>query len=240
MNLPRQPKDGEPVKHFAKEVITWMRANTINNVLGGRAKRSPNGTTIEVLPPTYKDQLGEGENDANSHPWKVTQGATGSVNIAAGYIYGYYFTHTNPAWEEVNLSSGYLPPNSIVLAPGYEYAGGNEAVSGTQYIYAIVATEEPVEVFAESASYATSINITYETELGQSDPPDYASGNPYGIPTIELSSDDPSVFLPTLGTAAVCVAKVSNVDDIITITQYLTHNPTIFVPIIANPLADPN
>jgi len=237
MNLPKQPKEGEPVKHFASEVINWMRANTLNHVKGGRLKRSTNGTTVEIIEPKVPtvDEIAV----SITHPWKVTSGISGYVNIEAGYVYGYYFTHTNPTWEDVNLSSGYLPPLSIVLAPGWEYAGGSSAISGTQYIYAVVTTAEPVEVFAESGSYATSVNITYETELGQADPEDYASGDPYGVPTIVVSSDVPSTYIPSSG-AAVCIAKVVNTDGVLTITQYLTHNPTIFVPLIANPLADPN
>lgn len=237
MKLPRYPQSLKELPMFCREVIDYLRASHINNVVNGMIKESPSGSTIVC---GGNDSLGRKKGGTeNAHPWKVTAGDIGFVNIAAGYIYSYYFTHTNPTWEEVNLSSGYLPPLSIVLAPGYEYAGGNTAITDTQYIYAIASTEEPVEVFAESGSYATSVNITYETELGQADPPSYATGAPYGVPTIEVSDDDPSVFIPASG-AAVCIAKVSIIDDVVSITQYLTHNPTIFVPLIANPLADPN
>lgn len=50
MNLPKTPAHGDAVIKFANEVISWMRANTITSISGGRLKQTGNGVIIDVTP----------------------------------------------------------------------------------------------------------------------------------------------------------------------------------------------
>jgi hypothetical protein len=48
--LPKMPMKGERVIHFAKQTLSWMRANRITDVIGGKMKQTPNGLTLDVRP----------------------------------------------------------------------------------------------------------------------------------------------------------------------------------------------
>jgi len=170
------------------------------------------------------------------HPWKVTGGDSGSVVIAPGYVMGYYTTYADDQWG--TLTSGLtvgdnLSAASIVLAAGYYYEGGSEAVTGSQFIYVEVSRTDPPLVYAESGAEIDTVYV--EAELGdQARPPDYTE-DPFevsGVPIIVLSEDPPHIYAPTSNYMAVCIAKVTNVDGVISITQYVTHNPTVFIPVI--------
>lgn len=233
MMLPKQPKEGEPVKHFAKEVINWMRANTLNHVKGGRVKRSPNGTTVEVIQDGGIN-IGDLVDLVTSHPWKVTAGADGSVNIAAGYVMGYYMNYGASEWG--SLTSAVINSDdsaaSQTLAAGFYYEGGNQAVAGTKFIYAEIIRNFPL-VYAESGA-DNGVDYT-EVELGNNtNPPAYDEEtlDVTGAAVIVLSDDPPNIYETTSGYSAVLVAKVVNIEGVISVTQYLTHNPTIFVPVI--------
>jgi len=134
MNLPRTPKKDEPVIHFAKEVITWMRANTLNHVKGGRVKRSPNGTTVEVINEQRERDITPEQKEALlsllNHPWKVTPNGDDTVTIASGKIksLGLYLGAGDGA------SRGYV-----------KYDGTSSfTVTTTGYIYAEISyTDQP-------------------------------------------------------------------------------------------------
>lgn len=49
MKFPDLPRDGVPVSKTVTDIINFQRASRIVNVVGGRVKTSPNGTTIEIL-----------------------------------------------------------------------------------------------------------------------------------------------------------------------------------------------
>lgn len=50
MRLPSPPRKGYPVEDTMREVINYLRAITINNVVGGMVKQSASGTTLEFRP----------------------------------------------------------------------------------------------------------------------------------------------------------------------------------------------
>lgn len=46
--IPKRRKRGESLLDFSDDAISWMRANQLVNVIGGKVKRSPNGVTLDV------------------------------------------------------------------------------------------------------------------------------------------------------------------------------------------------
>jgi len=234
MNLPRTPKKDEPVIHFAKEVIAWMRANTINNVLGGRAKRSPNGTTIEVLPPTYKDHLG-GEDAFDSHPWKVSNSGTGSAFVNAGFVHFYYMTYANSSGSEG--PNGFGGPDSIVAGPAVFFDGGTISVTGTQYIYAEMTRNQSVDCYCQADGSASTIVVT--KLINEISPVAWVDEELAEEAVLVASDDSPDLYIPTSGYVARCIARVTNVDGVITTQkQYITHNFDMFIPVVENIVAD--
>lgn len=169
------------------------------------------------------------------NPWKVTPTSDGSVNIAKGYIMGYYTQYMYDTWDEVtpSLMSGPLSAYAVVLAAGYYFSGGNIPVTGSKFIYAEVPRADPPLVYAEARADVSSSYV--EAELGdQTRPPDYTA-DPFevsGVALIVLSDSPPHSYISATGKAAVCIAKATNVDGVISVKQYFTHNPTVFFPVI--------
>jgi len=234
MKLPSYPQSLKELPKFCREVIDYLRASHINNVVNGTIKESPSGSTIVC---GINDSLGRKKGVVeNTYPWRVTAGSSGTVNIAAGHIMGYYTTYADDQWGTITSGltvGGNLSAAAVVLAAGHYYEGGNEAVTGSQFIYAEVTRTDPSLVYSEAGAEIDTIYV--ETELAdQARPPDYTE-EPFevaGIPVIVLSDDPPHIYAPTSNYAAVCIAKVTNVDGVISITQYVTHNPTVFIPVI--------
>lgn len=169
------------------------------------------------------------------HPWKVVPTSSGSVNIAEGYIMGYYTQYQYDAWGEVtpSLLAGPLSAYAVVLAAGYYFSGGNIPVTGSKFIYAEVPISNPPLVYSEARADVSPSYV--EAELGdKTRPPDYTA-DPFevsGVPYIVLSDSPPHTYISATGKAAVCIAKATNVDGVISVKQYFTHNPTVFFPVI--------
>ena len=161
---------------------------------------------------------------SSSHPWKVTDNGDGTVSIAAGFILGQYMTNTSSAWgsEPAGPIATY-PPETVVLGFGASYEGGYETITGTQYIYAEVARNGTTAVYSQSISAA---NDNVVVQLGDDIEP--SSGD---LVSIVISESPPLLYTPTSGNAAVCIAKAVGATGI-TITQYITHNPTLFIPVV--------
>jgi len=87
MELPKQPKQGDLVRHFAEESIRWMRSNTLTHVKGGRLKRSPNGTTLEI-----EQQNGNSLESIIAllpHPWKCSANGDATIYVGEGRIHSF-------------------------------------------------------------------------------------------------------------------------------------------------------
>jgi len=71
MKLPSYPQSLKELPKFCREVIDYLRASHINNVVNGLIKESPSGSTIVC-------GVGVNGNKNNKrnlyHPWKVTDG----------------------------------------------------------------------------------------------------------------------------------------------------------------------
>ena len=163
-----------------------------------------------------------GSGTSSSHPWKVTDAGSGNAAVAAGYILGYYLTYTT-----TGAASG--GPTDIVKGPSTLYAGANVAITGTKYIYALATRNGTAgtNVYAESTNtsdYIVNIELSDEIEPVLAD-----------TPTIAASASAPDSYTPASNKAAVCIAKVVNTAGVLAITQYVTHNPDLFIPI---PLID--
>lgn len=50
MKLPSMPRKGQPVEDTVREIINFCRAIRITGCIGGNAKITPNGTTLEFKP----------------------------------------------------------------------------------------------------------------------------------------------------------------------------------------------
>lgn len=50
MKFPSLPRPGRKAKDDVRDIINYLRASRVINVVGGKLKMSPNGTTIEVKP----------------------------------------------------------------------------------------------------------------------------------------------------------------------------------------------
>lgn len=158
-----------------------------------------------------------------AHPWKVTDGGGGNAAIAAGFILGHYFNYYTAALG-TSTGDGTFGPDEITLGPGASYAGGTQAISGTQYIYAeIPSNDSSLEYTETQGSDLSSIVLIETTDKTEPLATDTA--------TIAVSTLAPGTYAPTAGKAATCIAKVTNVTGVISITQYVTHNPTMFIPI---------
>ncbi len=180
-----------------------------------------------------------------AHPWRVTGRDDGTCDIAAGFLLGYYFDFAAAAAAAhnatpVDYDEGLVDTaEDIVLGPGGEYAGGNHAVSGTQYIYA-EADRQPdtsqdeyaeAKYLAELAGDSPDSHIETTVELYDETSPEPGSPKTNAI-SIVLSSTAPASYSPTSGKFAVCIAKVTNTAGTVAVDkQYVTDNPTVFVPV---------
>lgn len=113
MNLPEIPQKGTRVLHFAKQAVAWMRANTITNVVGGRIKRGPSGTTIEITP--------SADSSKYVHPWRVAAKGDDVVTIAPGEI--------------LSMTDGLGSAGGLTVSHSKGYAGGDLTITTTGYIY---------------------------------------------------------------------------------------------------------
>jgi hypothetical protein len=166
-----------------------------------------------------------------SHPWKSIPSETeNSVDVGEGFVMAYYTSITGeiPQGE-------ILVPDTIVLAAAYDFDGDTVEITGTQYIYGEISRN-----YVEGDYYAASeFDIAGTTETTQIythddiNPAAWASGAPSQTVSLVASNDAPSTYSPTSGKAAFLIAKATNDAGTITIDkQYLTHNPTMFVPMV--------
>ncbi len=208
----------------SRPVKWWSKEERESNELGASAAPGSKGDTVSGydIPTTTVPPSG---GHVATHPWKVSDGGSGNAAIAAGFILGYYMTYAAADSSGSAPADGDYQPEGIVLGPGGSYAGGTAAVTGTKYIYAEIPRNGPDEEYAETQNSADSLEIGIEL---------YDDINPAlaDAATIVVHASDPSAYSPTTGKAAVCIAKVTNADGVITVDkQYVTHNPTLFVPV---------
>jgi len=206
MNLPKQPKEGEPVKHFASEVINWMRANTLNHVKGGRLKRSTNGTTVEVIEP--KSPSIQEIYDLLPHPWKCTASGGNTIYVGEGRIHSYLDGDTTLA--------------SVSMAGFGDWAGGDVTVTAaTGVIYGTVAAAGsfyPIfNLYASSAGETGDVQIS----LMRTTP------DPMGTITVGFAETMP---IDSTGMTYYWeIAQVSLTDGVANITkQVLRHDPMLW------------
>lgn len=159
-------------------------------------------------------------------PWKVTDNGDGTVAIAAGFILGHYFTHPTPNWND-DTAVTTANPTTVVLGAGASYSGGDVEITGTKYIYALLPRNGTSKLYSESNSFDGASGLYVETELGD-------DIEPATTDTVIITAQDnsPDTYLPDSSVAAVCIAKAVNAGSSITITQYVHHNPTVFIPIV--------
>lgn len=166
-----------------------------------------------------------------THPWEVTDAGSGSVDIAAGFILGYYLDYGAASPDTPPASPGLAGIGDWVCGPAGSYAGGTVAIAGTKYLYALLdrnftgttgGSNEYAEGYDES-----DVNVLVEL---------YDELEPTFLDTATVdtpSSDAPDTYSPASGKVAVCIAKVVNDGaNNLTITQYVTHNPTLFLPMV--------
>lgn len=167
-----------------------------------------------------------------THPWKVTDVGGGIAEIAPGLVMGYYFQYSNAAPHEHPDPEGSYKPESIVLGPGGTYGGGQLSIAGTKYIYAEIPRNGDVGVtdeYAESMSIASGdLGISVGVELSDDIFPSISDSA-----TVVADSSSADAYMPSTGSAAVCIARVVNDGaNNLTISQYVTHNPTMFIPVV--------
>jgi len=208
MNLPRTPKKDEPVIHFAKEVIAWMRANTLSHVKGGRVKRSPNGTTVEIIEQSGLS-LGDLLAAATTHPWKCFNTGTSSIYVGEGRVHSYLDGAT----------SGLA---SVSMAGFGDWEGGDVAVtSPTGVIYgtlpAALSSYPLVDFFASSAGESSDVQITMMRTM-----PDPNTSITVGFAeTMPIDSTAQTYYWE--------IAQVALTDGIATVSkQVLRHDPMLW------------
>lgn len=208
MNLPKQPKEGEPVKHFASEVINWMRANTLNHVKGGRLKRSTNGTTVEVIEPKFPSI--QEIYDLLPHPWKCTASGGNTIYVGEGRVHS-YLDGDDPGYNA-----------SASMAGFGDWAGGNVTVTAaTGVIYgelpAINSVSPLVDIIADSAGESGDVNIILLRTMP--DPETYIT---VGFAETMPKNASANVFYWE-------IAQVALTDGIASITkQVLRHDPMLW------------
>jgi hypothetical protein len=166
-----------------------------------------------------------------SHPWKVTNAGSGNAAIAPGFVNRYYLNYADANPGNPPTTEGMFSAANIIHAAGAEYAGGTTAVSGTKYIYAEIPATASSSEYAESR---TDYNVGAGSDMyGLVELYDAIEQTFGETATIVASSNDPTSYTPTSGKAAICIAKATNTAGTITVdAQYITHNPTIFVPTV--------
>jgi len=173
---------------------------------------------------------------ASAHPWKVTNGGSGNATVAAGFALGYFhnFSGSTPSAWDTDPGQIVLYPDEVILGFSGEFAGGNVAITGTQYIYAEISRTDPPSTYSESYEEITLTAgapdvVKVGVQLGDTTAPDSSH-----IVTLVASSSAPNAYSLTLsGNTAICIAKVTNTAGTITVDkQYVTHNPTLSVPVI--------
>ena len=178
--------------------------------------------------------------DGSGHPWKVTGDTDGTVDIAAGFILGHYFDYSAANPDVVPASEGAFGPDNIVLGFGGEYAGGAGVAitAGTRYIYAEVPRNNDSSggSLGGGDEYCEAWDVdTHATEEVEVLVELFDDIQPLetDIVSIVESASSPANYTASTGKAAVCIAKVTNTAGTVTVDkQYVTHNPTIFVPIV--------
>lgn len=229
MKIPDDPQTGKAVKDFAKEVVKWMKANEIRNVFGGKLKKSPNGVSIEI-PKSKRTNTENPENDPESHPWKVSQGASGAF-VNAGFAHYYYMTYANASGSEG--PDGFAGPDTIVAGPAIFYNGGSVSVTGTQYIYAEMTQNLATDCYCQADGSADVVVVT--KLINKISPPAWVDGDLAEEAVLVASDDSPDIYTPTSGYVARCIARVTNTDGVITVNkQYITHNFDMFLPVVQN------
>jgi hypothetical protein len=204
MELPKQPKQGDLVRHFAEESIRWMRSNTLTHVKGGRLKRSPNGTTLEI-----EQQNGNSLESIIAllpHPWKCTANGDDTIYVGEGRIHSF-----------LDGDTAGLASNS--MAGFGDWTGGNvtvTAATGVIYgeIQAIDTVYPLIDVFLSGPSYASISLLRKIPDLNYSITVGFAATMPKDTAA--------NIFYWE-------IAQVALTDGIASITkQVLRHDPMIW------------
>ena len=173
-------------------------------------------------PPVKRSRSG------STHPWKVSPDGSGTVAIHAGEVLGMYLDYSGAdPGVPGSGGAGMFGPDSIVLGPSGSYAGSaDNAITGTRYIYAEVDRNDPTSEYCES--FDTYLGTGSNVELYDDIEPTIA-----GAATIVISASAADAYTPSTDKAAVCIAKVTNSGGVCTVDkQYVTHNPTVFMPVV--------
>jgi hypothetical protein len=207
MELPKQPKQGDLVRHFAEESIKWMRSNTLTHVKGGRLKRSPNGTTLEI-----EQQNGNSLESIIallSHPWKCTANGDATIYVGEGRIHSY-----------LDGDTAGLASNS--MAGFGDWAGGDVTVTAaTGVIYGEILGSSSVyplvDIIADSAGESGDVNITLLRTM-----PDLNEYITVGFAATMPRDPTANIFYWE-------IAQVALTDGIASITkQVLRHDPMLW------------
>jgi hypothetical protein len=208
MELPKQPKQGDLVRHFAEESIRWMRSNTLTHVKGGRLKRSPNGTTLEI-----EQQNGNSLESIIAllpHPWKCSANGDATIDVGEGRIHSF-------------LDGDSPGHNASASMAGFgDWEGGNVTVTAaTGVIYgelpAINSVSPLVDIIADSAGEYGDVNIILLRTMP--DPETYIT---VGFAETMPKNPSANVFYWE-------IAQVALTDGIASITkQVLRHDPMLW------------
>ena len=208
-------------------------------------------------PPPVKRSRG-----GSTHPWKVTADGSGTVKIHAGEVLGMHLE--TPGTSSSGVGFG---PDSVVLGPAGSYDGSSDnAITGTRYIYAEISRNGPPNYeyckSETSDSGDTSGEVEVDGQLHQHGGGGYYADDhhhtfqvsssvrlhddidPLAVAetaTIVISANAANVHTSTTGKAAICIAKVTNTDGVCAVDkQYITHNPTLFLPVVRNTIEAPD
>jgi len=202
MKIPDMPRDGVLVETTIREIINFIRASKITNVIGGKLKSSTSGTTIELLPSAKNIAYQENK---HSHPWKVTSNGDDSVTVAPGKLLS--------VGNESVASSLDTIPTYFHLKEFKNYAGGIiGSIAANGYIYA------SIPYVIGDVIYITEAGV--EELLSQRIVPDTSATLTVGFAT----------SLPITGDVFVYeIARVTYDAGLVTVTdQVLTHNPQLW------------
>jgi len=150
MKLPRYPQSLKELPQFCREVIDYLRASHINNIVNGTIKESPSGSTI-VCGVGGSDGNKRGNNPERWHPWKCYTSGGNTIYVGDGRVHSY--------------RDGTISLASVSMAGFGDWEGGDVTVTAaTGVIYGSVAAAASlypiVSYYVSSAGETDDIQIT--------------------------------------------------------------------------------
>ena len=118
------PQKGVPVEKTVREIINYIRACRVINVVGGNIKESPNGTTLEFKPGKSTTQ----QSTSATIPFKLT------TSISEGTMYWSVAQTNSSVMDGTNGDAIDLGPSGADWASGAIKFNVETSISTTKYI----------------------------------------------------------------------------------------------------------